>query len=192
MSAKSLSPLINCPDGFSGACTIPDGVTSIGNRACAYCSALTSLTIPDSVRSIGAYAFSGCSALASVTIPASVTSISNTAFYDCSALASINVHPDNPNYASVDGVLFDKGLTVLIQCPVGFSGAYIIPAGTVSIDNAAFARCSALTSVLFTGDAPTIYSDAFEGTPATIYYRPGTSGWGNTIADRPAVLLPFD
>ena len=41
--------------------TIPDGVTSIGDRAFYSCSGLTSVTIPDSVTSIGDYAFSGCS-----------------------------------------------------------------------------------------------------------------------------------
>ena len=43
--------------------TIPNSVTTIGERAFSYCTGLTSVTIPSSVTSIGSYAFSICSAL---------------------------------------------------------------------------------------------------------------------------------
>ena len=63
--------------------TIPEGVTSIGNRAFMSCSGLVSITIPNSVKSIGESAFNGCESLTSITIPNSVTSIGNFAFYGC-------------------------------------------------------------------------------------------------------------
>ena len=68
-----------------------DSVTSIGNNAFSYCSALTQVTISNSVTSIGYEAFSGCSALTQVTIPDGVTSIGDGAFYGCSALAEMTV-----------------------------------------------------------------------------------------------------
>ncbi|MBE6356270.1 MAG: hypothetical protein E7058_04055, partial [Lentisphaerae bacterium] len=58
---------------------IPDGVTTIGNRAFDDCRSLTSVTIPDSVTTIGDSAFSGCTSLTSVTIPDSVTTIGDGA-----------------------------------------------------------------------------------------------------------------
>ena len=102
--------------------TIPSSVTSIGNYAFESCTSLTSITIPSSVTSIGNYAFESCTSLTSITIPSSVTSIGNYAFYRCTNLTSINVAMGNPNYASVDGVLYNSAKTTLIQCPGGRVG----------------------------------------------------------------------
>ena len=60
--------------------TIPDGVTSLGERLFEGCRSLTSVTIPSCVTSIGDSAFSGCSGLTSVTIPNSVTNLGNGTF----------------------------------------------------------------------------------------------------------------
>ena len=70
---------------------IEDGVTSIGQYAFYYCTALTSITIPASVKSIGSFAFSNCTSLTSITIPSSVTSIGNEAFNNCTNLTSITI-----------------------------------------------------------------------------------------------------
>ena len=75
--------------------TIPNSVTSIGDRAFRGCSSLTNITIPSSVTSIGEFAFSGCSSLTSITIPDSVTSIGWGAFYDCSSLKTINCEAES-------------------------------------------------------------------------------------------------
>ncbi len=47
--------------------TIPDSVTSIGERAFMYCDSLTSVNIPDSVDSIEKFAFWRCNSLTAVT-----------------------------------------------------------------------------------------------------------------------------
>jgi len=118
--------------------SLPSSVTSIGEAAFAYCMQLADLIIPDSVTSIGEAAFYGCHALVSLEIPAAVTSIGMIALRNCGMLEAINVAPDNRSYCSIDGVLFDKGLTTLLQCPDAKTGACSIPASVTAIDEAAF------------------------------------------------------
>ena len=66
--------------------TIPDSVTKIGDYALSNCSKLTSITIPNGVTDIGKGAFSDCKKVTSIIIPNSVTSIGDNAFYNCTSL----------------------------------------------------------------------------------------------------------
>ena len=69
--------------------TLPNSLTSIGDKAFYSCDGLTSVTIPNSVTSIGDEAFYDCDDLTSVTIPYSVMSIGWQAFCGCSSLTSV-------------------------------------------------------------------------------------------------------
>lgn len=120
-------------------------------------SGLTEIIIPStitynsviySVTAIGSYAFEYCSGLESVYIPESVTSISSTdVFYLCYKMTSINVSSNNPNYCSIDGILFNKDTTTVIRCPEGKLGDIILPNTITSINASAFSDCQKITSV---------------------------------------------
>ena len=62
-----------------------------------------------------------------------------------------------------------------------------IPNSITNIGHKAFAHCTNLTSAYFQGNAPPDTGKAFAGDPATIYYLPGTTGWGPTFGDAPTM-----
>jgi len=141
--------------------TIPSSVTTIGVAAFEYCTSLASVTIPNGVTTIGELAFNSCGALISVTIPSSVTYIGNRTFNGCTSLVATNVDPGNPNYASIDGVLYDKAIATLIRHPSGKAGAFTVPNSITSIGNDAFDSCSYLTSVNISNSVTSIGDWAF-------------------------------
>lgn len=143
--------------------SIPSSVTSIEDCTFYGCSGLTSVTIPSSVTSIGKEAFHKCSGLTNISIPSGVSSIGDVAFSHCGRLTSINVSPSNPNYTSVNGVLYDKEMKKIIACPGGVKGGVIIPSGITSIGERAFEYCSGLTSVTIPSGVTSIGERAFEG-----------------------------
>jgi hypothetical protein len=102
----------------------------------------------------------------------------------------------------------------LINYPGGMAGAYTIPNSVTSLGNEAFVNCTGLVSVsignrlvslgagafayctnlrsaYFHGNAASFNSQypPFRGANnVTVYYLPGTTGWGPTYAGRPTAL----
>lgn len=188
MSVTIPNSVTNMGNGTFESCsgltnvTVGSGATSIGNFTFGACACLTSITIPDSVASIGYSAFAGCTNLTSVSIGSSVTSIGSEAFYGCYVLTNIVI----PN--SVTGIEEDTFRNCISLVSV------TIPSSVTSIGNRAFYG-SGLTSVYFQGNAPMHGSDVFSysGTGATVYYLPGTTGWGTNFDGLPTSLwtLPY-
>ena len=137
--------------GSGGAIDIPGvvgGATVTGIDAQAFKNAvgLTRITLPDTLTRISSASFSG-SGLTNVTIPPGVTTIGSRAFGSCASLRAIAVDPANTAYASLDGVLFDKALNTLLQCPGGKTGSCVIPATVTNIASGALSPCLLLASI---------------------------------------------
>jgi len=117
-------------------------------------------TIPENVTIIGGGAFFNCTGLAGVLIPNGVRAIGVSAFENCTGLASLT-----------------------------------IPATVEWIFEKSFASCSQLTGVYFLGNAPAVFGSGnpfpgpFLNDPlVTVFYLPGTTGWGPSYGGAPTML----
>jgi hypothetical protein len=179
---KNQTILIQYPVLRSGSFNIPSSVTSIGNGAFYNCTGLTAIAIPSSVTSIGSSAFYNCTGITAITIPSLVTTIGSNAFYNCTGLTSvtipssvssirsnafaqcpafITVDSSNSYYSSMDGVLYNKNQTTLIQCPTSKSGSFNIPSSVTSIGAYACYFCTSLTTVTIPSSVITIGTSSF-------------------------------
>ena len=115
---------------------IPDGVTSIGRGAFAYCTSLTKVMIPGSVVSIGTGAFSG------------------------NSLTHIAVAEENTVYHSAGNCLIETGTKTLIR---GCETSVIPTDGSVtSIGDYAFSDCAGLTAITIPESVTGIGYGAFQ------------------------------
>ncbi|AKB29104.1 Chitin binding protein [Methanosarcina siciliae T4/M] len=164
---------------------IPDSVTSIGGSAFYECNGLTSVVIP----SIGGSAFYQCSGLTSVTIGNNVTSLGERTFYRCRALTSVTIGNSVTsigdyafqNVAFTSVVIPDSVTSIGVRAFRGCSGLTSVTIGNnlTSIGNVAFEGCSALTSMVFTGNAPTTVSSNWASNSPNIvaYYYEDATGF---------------
>jgi hypothetical protein len=196
--------------------TLGSGVTSIGDGAFVRCSSLTNITvdplnsafssvdgvlfnqnqttlvqypggkvgsymIPNSVTNIGGSAFNTCFRLTGITIPNSVTSIGSGEFSGCSSLSNLDLG------SGVTGI----GDEAFSDC---FSLTNVtIPTSVTFIGDSAFYTCTNLTSVYFQGNAPSLGGGVPFYNGVTLYYLPGTTGWGSTFLGLPTAVwtLPY-
>ena len=116
-----------------------------------------------------------------VTIPGTtnglpVTSIGRTSFYDLTSLTNVTI-PNN--VTNIEAYAFGYCYK-MTSATIGRS--------VTNIGDYAFSDCWSLTNVCFQGNAPNCGASVFYDDSATVYYLPGTTGWGGTFAGRPAVL----
>ena len=161
------------------------------------CSSLVSITIPNTITSIGDRAFFNCSSLMSITIPNTVTSIGYNAFYNCYRLIEVcnkssldirigDIH--NNGYVGAyahriitdesqaalfetvgEYVFYDNGTDIyLFRCFLNES-EIILPndynGKNYGIWNYAFSDCTSLTSITIPYSVTSVGYHAFENCP---------------------------
>ncbi len=152
---------------------LPNTLKHIGEYAFNGCSSLKSIEIPGTVTLIEEYAFSSCNSLTSITFNSpsqfnesmtlqiesdsfsycnnlQTVNLSSTAhfispitFSKYEKLQEINVDPQNKYYSSINGVLFNKQQTELLQCPRSYQNdSYTIPDSVETVLPDAFSYSS--------------------------------------------------
>lgn len=149
--------------------SIPHTVRTIGQAAFAGCQHVTSLDIPEGVESIGADCFNDMTNLRTLNLPTTLSSLPGSAdMYTTHmgtmvALESITISPGDAHYRSVDGVLYSKGMEILIKYPANKSGAvFKIPMGVQMVLNHAFRSCRQLQDVVIPPSVNHIGGYAFD------------------------------
>ncbi|MDO4627943.1 MAG: leucine-rich repeat protein [Planctomycetia bacterium] len=150
--------------------TIPESVSIIGHRAfwrCialetvqlpkkltnnfgpgvfCHCASLKSIDLPNGMKEFRFGMFKNCVALETITLPESIETVEGFGHFP--NLKAIYVSPDNPNFKSVDGVLYSKNGKTLLRFPRNSEiREYVVPDGVTGISDAAFSGCAKLISV---------------------------------------------
>lgn len=159
---KDSTRLIKYPENRDGnSYEVPNTVKTIDANAFISCKNLQTIVIADSVEKIGDSAFDG-SKLKTINLGGGITNISNKPFYGVWNLTNINVITENDKYESENGILFNKGKTILIKYPPAIINGevYEIPNTVVEIGPQSFYR-SQIKNVIIPSSVKKIGSESF-------------------------------
>lgn len=159
---KDSTRLIKYPENRDGnSYEVPNTVKTIDANAFISCKNLQTIVIADSVEKIGDSAFDG-SKLKTINLGGGITNISNKPFYGAWNLTNINVITENDKYESENGILFNKGKTILIKYPPAIINGevYEIPNTVVEIGPQSFYN-SQIKNVIIPSSVKKIGSESF-------------------------------
>jgi hypothetical protein len=170
---------------------VPDSVTFAFPETFEACSQVTRVVLGNAMTYVPSDLFYGCPSLTSLVLGAGVAelpSFVSLLFSHPTAMAAIDVHPANPSFSSLDGVLYNKNRTHLLWWPPLKPGHVVIPAGVASMNADAFESLNGLDALYFEGDAPTLTDPLVLFWQTIVYYQPGTQGWGQTFSGQPTAV----
>ena len=128
--------------------TIPGNVKTIGDHAFAY-SGVSNPVIEEGVETIKAHAFTAGSDC-KVSLPNSVEFVAGCAFR---GVAEYEVNPDHPHLAVLDGVLYSKDMTILLDYPkYKVAKVYTTPTTVTTINTEALVGVLRTPELYITGN----------------------------------------
>ncbi len=129
--------------------TLPNSITSLGDGCFSYCG-LTSITLPNSITSLGEKCFNNCQNLTSITLPNSITSLGDGCFSGCISLSSVTL----PNSITSLGNGCFSGCISL--------SSVTLPNSITSLGNNCFLSCG-LTSITLPNSITSLGDGCFSG-----------------------------
>ncbi len=185
---------IGCTNAVSAS--IPASVTEIDNKAFSSCFSmqevsfaeniqldylgmesfgynfdLTEIDLPESLTEMSGAAFDN-SGLTYLYIPENLTTINPQLFSYMRYITEFTVDPDNPAYSSLDGVLYNKDLTVLYRYPAARKqDAFCTPDSVQFVEGAAFAYTTGVETVYFSDNVLAFDSNLFMYSKSAVNVR---------------------
>lgn len=125
---KDKTTLIKYPNAYTiESFTVPSNVKIIDSYAFSYSRNLQNLILSDGVETLKNYMCWDSRSIKSIYLSSTVKNIGNNALYSGS-IERIDVDKSNPYYTSIDGVLYTKDMSTLVQFPYGKSAdSYVVP-----------------------------------------------------------------
>lgn len=118
--------------------TIPENIKCINASVFDGCKKLNNVSVTRGLLEIGSLAFNGCESLKQIIIPLTVDYIEYDAFLNCTSLENFIVSEKNDYYESIDGNLYLKDESFLIQFAIGKKNTGIELPEDVIINSTAF------------------------------------------------------
>ncbi len=119
------------------------------------------VAVPKRVESVSSYAFDR-NGVKEIHLPPGLRTLEPFAFFQCSQLERVKAGGANSSFADVDGVLHDRGRTVLVYYPSGrLDSGYVVEDTVTGIADSAFEGAYRLQAITFTGALKTIGRRAF-------------------------------
>jgi hypothetical protein len=145
--------------------TLSSACTRIPNQAFFKCQYLEEVVIGENVTKIGWCAFGETQKITEINIPKKVSEIDSSAFAALNGedkIEAINVDAENANYASEDGVLYNKDKTVLLRYPSGKKDeSFAVPDSVIEIGENAFRYCSLVQRITMNNNLETLNYGSF-------------------------------
>lgn len=140
----------------------------------------TYYAVPKSVTSIRVGAFNNAK-IQEIHLPSMLKTIDDQGLGLMWSLEKITVDDENTEFCSVDGALFNKDKTTLIQFPIAKGTSYTIPESVVSIGRYAF-QLSRLESIYIGTEVKNIDFAAFNcWNMKNIYYKGTEEDWAKIV-----------
>ena len=148
------------------------GTSIIGEGAFSTCRGLDGTLDLSTVASISKNAFNGCFNITAVKLPTNIA-VDFAIFSGCNKIASYEVSSESQSYTTVDGVLYNKAMTILYRYPIEKTDMeFKLPDTVVEISPDAFANAYHLGDVKLNKVIATIGNNAFKNTGISSMFIP--------------------
>lgn len=155
-------------DAFRGcpitSIDIPEGVVTIDDWAFNGCSSLEFIEFPNTLVSLGKWAFYNCRSIKNLNIPRNLTEIAYTALPGLTGLVYYTCSPFNPKYKAVDGIIYNKDMTMLVAYPQAASATtFDIPNTVTTLYDYCLHNCDNLTEITIPESVTKLGMNIFSG-----------------------------